>query len=131
MDKAGVCKVSVGDFAAEIRPPVLSICEVMEKGLIFTSSGSFEVGDSIELGFHLCWREEGMEERGRRDEFFTCEGQVASCLLCAGVDGLPVFEVTLLFTEAPSVESQRLAHCARRGHAPVDCLLRGAGTGLN
>jgi hypothetical protein len=111
MDKARIWKVSVSDYSAEVRSPVVAICQVTERGVVFTSSEDFEVGDSIELGFHVRYHEEPHPPEARpttRSEFIKCEGQVVGSILCAGRDGLPIYEVTLLFTAFERGDSHAL-----------------------
>ena len=109
MDKARICKASVADFSAEVRSPVLAICQVTDRGVVFTSAEGFEIGDSIELGFHVRYHDDEGGSASVRSEFITCEGQVISSMLCAGPEGLPLFEVTLLFISFKRGDSQALA----------------------
>jgi len=108
MDKARICKASVADFSAEVRSPVLAICQATDRGVVFTSAESFEIGASIELGFHVRYHDEEGGPALVQSEFITCEGQVVGCMLCAGRDGLPLFEVTLLFISFKRGDSQSL-----------------------
>jgi hypothetical protein len=128
MDKARVSKASVADFSPEVQSPVLSICQVTDRGLVFTSAEVFEIGHGVELGFHVRYHEELIPSRVR-SEFITCEGQVVGCMLCAGADGLPVYEVTLLFTGFKRGDSQALASFTQL--RPADSLLHREALGLN
>jgi hypothetical protein len=113
MDNLRICKASIADYSVEVRSPVLAICQVTDRGVIFTSAEDFEVGDSIVLGFHVRFHEEAalvaVQKPEVRNEFITCEGQVVGSMLCAGADGLPVYEVTLLFTGFQRGDSRTLA----------------------
>jgi len=75
MDKARICKASVADFSVEVRSPVLAICQVTDRGVVFTSVEGFEIGDSIELGFHVRYHDEAVGPAPVQSEFITCEGQ--------------------------------------------------------
>ncbi len=132
MDKARICKVSVADFSSEVRSPVLSICEVSDRGLVFTSAAIFEIGHSIELGLHVRYQEGPAPSLCDpvRSEFLTCEGQVVGCMLCAGADGLPMFEVTLLFTGFQKGDNEAFVRFTRMA-CPMDSLLREEAVGLN
>ena len=54
----------------------------------------------IGLGFHVQYHVDGSQTDSRlaRNEFISGEGMVVGCKLCAGEDGAPVHEVTLLFS---------------------------------
>ena len=114
MDKPRIWKASIADYSLSVRSPVLAISQVTDRGVVFTSAEDFEVGASMVLGFHVRFhQDDGAAGAGQKDEvrseFITCEGQVVGSMLCAGGDGLPVYEVTLLFTGFERGDSRTLA----------------------
>ncbi|MFT5465160.1 MAG: hypothetical protein ACI8UO_000247 [Verrucomicrobiales bacterium] len=93
-------KTSCGDFHCEISSPVLRILQVNDRGVVFETRQSFEIGASIKLGFHVRFTVGASEAKvdPARNEFISGEGLVVDCKLCAAEDGSSIHEVTLLFS---------------------------------
>lgn len=103
-------KTSCGDFHCEISSPVLGILQVNDQGVVIESRESFEIGSTIELGFHVQYHA-GVDPT--RNEFITGEGIVVGCKLCASEDGSPVHEVTLMFSSMSARDCRALRRFKR------------------
>ena len=119
------CKASCGDFHCEISSPVLRILQVNDRGVVFESREAFEIGSTIELGFHVQYHVDAKAEHPRleRNEFITAEGVVVGSALCAGEDGAPIHEVTLLFSSMSARDCRALRRFTRlqgRAEEPIE-----------
>lgn len=113
-------KSSCSDYHREVSSPVLRVVQVTEKGVIFESREAFEIGSWIELGFHIQPpNPNGKPASGRLPEsaFISTEGMVVSSSYCAGSDGMPVHEITLLFGEMSDSDKETLLRYTR-GESP-------------
>lgn len=108
-------KPSCGDFHCEISSPVLRILQVNDRGVVLESREDYEIGSTIELGFHVNFPADSLEDHGRvnRTEFISGEGLVVGCQLCASAEGALVHEVTLLFTGISERDCQALRRFTR------------------
>ncbi len=103
-------KNSCADHHEEISSPVLRVLQVNDRGVVFESRCDFEVGDIIELGFHVKYFAGPSDADGRveRNEFITAHGVIVSSMLCASMDGRPIHEVAMLFNEMDRRDSRAL-----------------------
>lgn len=103
-------KNSCADRHEEISSPVLRVLQVNDRGMVFESRSSFEIGDIIELGFHVKYFAGPNHPDGRveRTEFITAHGVIVSSMLCASSDGELVHEVAMLFNEMDRRDSRAL-----------------------
>tara|TARA_R110002096_G_scaffold288244_8_gene481957 strand:+ start:2409 stop:2837 length:429 start_codon:yes stop_codon:yes gene_type:complete len=103
-------KNSCADHHEEISSPVLRVLQVNDRGMVFESRNDFEIGDIIELGFHVKYFAGPNQPEGRveRTEFITAHGVIVSSMLCASADGNLVHEVAMLFHEMDRRDSRAL-----------------------
>ncbi len=95
--------------------------------MVFESRCEFEIGDIIELGFHVKYFAGPSDSEGRveRNEFITAHGVVVASVLCASSDGSLIHEVAMLFNEMDRRDSRalrRFTEIARQRprHSAVD-----------